>query len=212
MQPDPDRLHPARGTDHPKPRQAGIATHEPCPHRVMAMARTRRPWRLSWSQSGDGLAVRGCAGTSSPQPAHRVALTATDRARARALDRDRGRCVPLGWIPDRPARGPHRRRSLPDRLGIVSLALWASAPRAGRDAGGTGGARAVVISDGDHARRGSDAVAAADAAVFSGGLAAILDRPILHRAAGYRDSHAGDADGDHGGCRRGLSMDRARNP
>src|SRR5258706_3079294 len=133
----------------------------------MAMARARRPWRLSWSQSGDGLAVRGRARTSSPQPAHRMALAAADRARARALDRDRGRRVPLGWIPDRSARSPHRRRSLPDRLGVVSLALRASAPRAGRDAGGTGGAGAVVVSDGDHARRGSDAVAAADAAVFS---------------------------------------------
>src|SRR5258707_15890481 len=133
-----------------------------------------------------------------------MALTATDRPRARALDRDRGRCVPLGWIPDRSARGPHRRRSLPDRLGILSLALWASAPRAGRDAGGTGGARAVVVSDGDHAWRGSDAVAAADAAVFSARRAAILGRPILHRVAGYRDSHADDADGDHGGCGRGL--------
>src|SRR5260370_6427830 len=95
----------------------------------MAMARARRPWRLSWSQSGDGLAVRGCAGTSSPQPAHRVALTATDRARARALDRDRGRCGPLGWIPDLTARGPHRRPSLPDLMGRLFLALFAAAPR-----------------------------------------------------------------------------------
>src|SRR5258707_2583955 len=101
-----------------------------------------------------------------------MALTATDRVRARALDRDRGRRVPLGWIPDRPARGPHRRRSLPDRLGIVSLALRASAPRAGRDAGRTGGAGAVVVSDGDHARRGSDAWAAADAAGVSARRAA----------------------------------------
>src|SRR5207248_2628166 len=81
------------------------------------------------------------------------------------------------------ARGPHRRRFVPDRLGILSLALWASASRARRDAGGTGSARGVVVSDGDHARRGSDAVATADAAVFSGGLAAILYRPSAHRAA-----------------------------
>src|SRR4029453_18764821 len=108
----------------------------------MAMARARRPGRLSRSQSGDGLAVRGRARTSSPQPAHRMALAAADRARARALDRDRGRRLPLGWIPDLFVRAPHRRRYLPDRLGIVSLALRASAPGAGRDAGGTGGARA----------------------------------------------------------------------
>src|ERR1700680_2188035 len=103
-----------------------------------------------------------------------MALAAPECARARGLDRDGGRCVPLGWLRDRSARGPHRRRCLPDRLGIVSLALRASASRAHRDAGGTGGARAVVVSDGDHAWRGPDAVAGADAAVFSGGLAAIL--------------------------------------
>src|SRR6266403_6135110 len=116
-----------------------------------------------------------------------MALTASDCARPRALDRDRGRCIPLGWLGDGPARGPDRRRSPADRLGIVSLALWASASRAHRDAGGTGGARGVVVSDGDHARRRPDAVAAADAAVFSGSLAASFDRPMAHRAAGHRD-------------------------
>src|SRR5258706_14641872 len=124
----------------------------------MAMARARRPWRLSWSQSGDGMAVRGSAGTSSPQPAHRLALTATDRTRARALDRDRGRCVPLGWIPDRSAGGPHTRPSLPVRLGIVSLALRASAPGAGRDAGGTGGAVAVGTFCWGHTHRAASVV------------------------------------------------------
>src|SRR5258705_7826297 len=101
-----------------------------------------------------------------------MALAATDSARAYAVDRHRGRCVPLGRLGDRSARGPHRRRPLPDRLGVVSLALRASASRANRDAGGTGGARVVVVSDGDRARRGSDAMAAADATVLSGGLAA----------------------------------------
>src|ERR1700676_4461192 len=103
-----------------------------------------------------------------------MALAAPDCARARGLDRDGGRCVPLGWLRDRSALGPHRRRCLPDRLGILSLAIRASASRAHRDAGGAGGACSVVVSDGDHARRGPDAMAAADAAVFSGGVAALL--------------------------------------
>src|ERR1700694_293581 len=129
-----------------------------------------------------------------------MALAAPDSARARGLDRDGGRCVPLGWLRDRSALGPHWRWCLPDRLGIVSLALWASASRAHPDAGGAGGACAVVVSDGDHAWRGPDAIAAADAAVFSGGGAAILHWSIGHRAAGHRDPHAGNADRHHG-CR-----------
>src|SRR5258705_13770005 len=107
-----------------------------------------------------------------------MALAATDSARAYAVDRHRGRCVPLGRLGDRSARGPHRRRPLPDRLGVVSLALWASASRANRDAGGTGGGRGVVVFGGGPARGGADGMGPAGAPVVSRGPAAIFRRPL----------------------------------
>src|SRR5438874_12198291 len=99
-----------------------------------------------------------------------MAVPASRCTRARALDRDGGRCVPLGWLRDRSARGPHRRRSVPDRLGVLSLALWASASRARLDAGGTGCARGVVVSGGDHGWCWSGALVAAVSAAFFGAL------------------------------------------
>src|SRR3954451_11820242 len=107
-----------------------------------------------------------------------MAFASADCIWARTFDCRRGRCIRPRWLGDRSARTPHRRRSDPDRLGTVRLAFRTPASRARRHAGGAGGARGVVISHGNHARRRSDAVAGADAALLPDAIAAVLDRTV----------------------------------
>src|SRR6267142_6105704 len=95
-----------------------------------------------------------------------MAFASSDCIWPRALDRRCGWCIRPGWLRDRSARTPHRRRADLDRLGALLLALRTSASRARRHAGGTGGARGVVVSHGNHARRRPDAVAGSDAALL----------------------------------------------